>query len=422
MSVMELEQPRSLDYERELLSHLSDQTALETLVREGVSLSVLYAPLTKSAFQFAVTYFEESNKAPTLEVLKTEYPMIEWEPPSSEISWVIEKLNSRYKKNRVEETIIEAGEKLVENPDEALKLLRARVVEVDQVTSSEATIFKPGDHKQFLADLQEKILAGAFKGVSIGYPEVDKFTGGLKKGQAGYLMARPKMKKTFNWLKAFIQQGIDGERPFLSTLENSSDEIKLRLSAMLSGYPWDKIQRGDVEPGGYKMIERAWEQFNADSDGYWIDQPIDDERTVPAIFARAQKLGATSVLISQFRYIHGSKDFYRQEHEKYAEIAQQIKRYASSTGLPVYVECQFNRGGDSMQDLLDFDASKVGLTDMIPQSADVLYGLFQNYELYQSGMTEFGILLARDHDRAAWHIQNEFKTTTSFELVEGSQH
>ena len=69
-----------------------------------------------------------------------------------------------------------------------------------------------------------------------------------------------------------------------------------------------------------------------------------------------------------------------------------------------------------MEDLEDFDASKVGLTDMIPQSADVLYGLFENKDLRANNLTQFGILEARNHDKGAWTIYHELINKTEFKL------
>ena len=149
-----------------------------------------------------------------------------------------------------------------------------------------------------------------------------------------------------------------------------------------------------------------------------MGMPPIDERTVPNFLLTADKVGAESIFISQFKYIKGLRDFYRSEHEEHAEIAIDLKRAASRPGSerPIIIEAQFNRGGDSMEDLEDFDASKVGLTDMIPQSADVLYGLFENKDLRQQGLSQFGILDARNHDKGSWLIRAELKGKTKFSL------
>jgi hypothetical protein len=82
------------------------------------------------------------------------------------------------------------------------------------------------------------------------------------------------------------------------------------------------------------------------------------------------------------------------------------------------VEAQFNRGGDTMEELEDFTGSKVGLTDMIPQSADTLYGIFESKDLRANKQMEFGILEARNHGKASWYISTELDAKTEFKVVQ----
>ena len=102
----------------------------------------------------------------------------------------------------------------------------------------------------------------------------------------------------------------------------------------------------------------------------------------------------------------------------------ELKQAATRPGheRPIIVEAQFNRGGDSMEELEDFDASKVGLTDMIPQSADILFGIFENKDMRLNQISEYGILESRNTNKAAWFIETELITRTDISMQAGSQH
>ena len=217
-------------------------------------------------------------------------------------------------------------------------------------------------------------------------------------------------------LNSFIQQAKAGRRPYLFTLELTPDEIMLRISCMISGVSWNDAQKGQLMPADWKKINQGFAEF--DQYKFFLEMPPVDERTVPGLLLKADKVGAESIFISQFHYVKGLKDFYRAAHEESAEVAVDLKRAASRPGAerPIIIEAQFNRGGDSMEDLEDFDASKVGLTDMIPQSADVLYGLFENKDLRSNNLTQFGILEARNHDKGAWTIYSDLINKTEFKL------
>jgi hypothetical protein len=411
----------ALDVEQEFVNHLADKDSLEYILREGVSGELIIAPLHKSIYQFVQHHWTQTGKLPTLKVLAVEFPNYTFETPESTIQWTVDKLRERYQYGQVYELTLELG-KLVKDAPKAMDFLRDKVFEIERNSLSSAHVWKPGDHKLFLRDLQKRVLEGHFTGVSTGFDDIDKFTGGIKKGNSVYFLARPKRQKTFFVCNAFIRQAMLDQEPYLFTLENTEEEIMLRVSCMLSGYPWDKAQKGEFGPGDYKLLEKAWDRFAEHK--FWIEMPAVEERTIPALLAKIDKAQPGSVIISQFKYIQGLKDFYPNEHSMHAEIAVDLKRAATRPGkeLPFLIEAQFNRGGDSMEELADFDASKVGLTDMIPQSADTLYGLFQNKDMRTQNTTEFGILEARNHDKAAWYVESEFKARTEIRLVPASQH
>jgi hypothetical protein len=419
-----------IELEKEFVNHLQVQESLEYILQEGVTRDLLYNPRTKAVYQFVQHHFDTTAKVPTDKVLKHEFPNVDFETPETEISWLIDKLKRRYKQNKLENLTVKLAES-VEDPDKAMGLLREEFMDIEKNSLSSRNVFVPGDHTMFISDLQAKILQGHYKGASFGYKEIDDFTGGLRNGQIGYLLARPKCQKTFNMLQSFIENARVGRKPYLHTLEISKEEVELRLSCMLSGVSWDNAQKGALMPQDYKKFHQAWEQFNDECEAaagtpnaYWIEQPNLDERTVPSLIMKADKVGAEAVMISQFRYIDGLKDFYRSDHEKHAEIALSLKQACTRPGSerPFYVEAQFNRGGDSMEELEDFDAGKVGLTDMIPQSADILLGLFRSKDLRANQQTEFGIIQSRNTDQGAWYIKSEFRTGTKLELLSGSKH
>lgn len=411
----------ALDLEQEFLSHLADQTSVEFFLREGVSSELLINPLVKGVYHFVQHQFAESGKVPTEKVLSMEFPAASFGVTETTPNYLVDKLRERYQRNSVNKVLTEVAEVANHDPSLAMNKLRDKVFEIERNSLSQRHVWKPGDHKMFIHNLQQKIVAGMYKGVSIGFPDIDKFTGGVKAGNLAYILARMKRQKTFLSLNAFIAQVIADEAPYFQTLENTEEEIMLRISCMLSGVPWDAAQKGQLMSPDWKKIDKAWDDFSQHK--FWIEMPPLDERTVNHFVMKADKVGAGPLIISQFKYIRGTKDFYRPNEEP-AEVAVDLKRAAIRPGneRPIIVEAQFNRGGDSMEELEDFDGSKVGLTDMIPQAADTLYGIFQNKDMRANNTLEFGILEARNHGKAAWYIETQYINSTYIKLQPGSQH
>ncbi len=414
---MLVEEKIALDVEQEFINHLAELPSLEFILREGISTELLLSPRSKAVFEFVQSYFNASGKIPGPKVLQEEFPKVDFDEPETTAQYVIDKLRERYQRNEVNEMLHDVAKVSHTNPGEAMKRLREHSFTIEKNSLSQRHLWLPGDHKIFLRNLQQKVLNGAYVGASVGFAEIDTYTGGIKEGNLAYIMARPKRQKTFFLLNAFIAMARGNRNPYLATLENTEEEIMLRLSCMLSGVPWDTAQKGQLTSKEYKLIDKAWEDFNQYP--HAIEMPPMDERTVPALISKADKVGAEAIIISQFRYIKGLKDHYNNDHSENAEVAVDLKRAAVRPGAerPFLVEAQFNRGGDSMEDLEDFDSGKVGLTDMIPQSADTLYGLFQSKDLRANNTIEFGILEARNHGKASWNIQSELVTRTEHRMI-----
>ena len=419
MSVMSADPSVSLDIEQELINHLLITDDTEYIFRDGLSTDLIYTPQNKAAFNFVHHYYSETGKSPTYAVMQTEFPALELDDPQSSVQWVVEKLRERYQRNKVQDLAVKLAE-TSHQPTDAMKILSTEVHEIQKKSVSQKHIWRAGDSGLFLNMLADEIEEGFYQGLPTGFDQVDKFTGGLKPGYLAFLAARPKRMKTFFILKAFIEQKRAGHKPILFTLENTDKEIMLRISCLLSGYPWDLAQRGIINESGWKLLENAWREFDELGD-HFIAYPPTDERTVPAMMLHADHLEADSVIISQFNYVQPSNDYYykRPDHERWASIVDDLKLAATRPGneRPVYVEAQLNREGEKIEDFTEMGLGQLGLTDRIGQASDIVFALFQNKEMRDNHMVQFGIVEARNSDKHNWHIVTEYKTTTALEML-----
>lgn len=154
----------------------------------------------------------------------------------------------RYRKNELQDLTVELA-KLNNDPDSAMKFLQGEVFRIEKNSLSQQHTYTNKDYPIFIHTVQEKILQGAFSGASIGFKEIDAFTGGIKNGHVAYILARPKKKKSFFLLNSFIAQAKAGKKPYLFTLELTPEEVMLRIACMLSGISWNDAQKGSLMPG-----------------------------------------------------------------------------------------------------------------------------------------------------------------------------
>lgn len=416
-SPIQAEELAPLDLEQEFVNHLSISQDLIYVIREGVSSELLNRPNNRAVLGFATHYHGVNGIAPPREVLLTEFESLDFDDPVASVEWIVSKLRERYQRNKVQQLILSAG-KLTATPSEALAVLREGTSEIENSSISTQYVWGPGDHDYFIQRMQDKIIAGQYRGMSTGFKDIDDFTGGLKPGYLAGISARPKRQKTFFALQSFIAQAYQGNTPIFFTLENTEEEIWYRLACMVSGFPWDKMQRGEVMPGDWKMIVARMDEFDAVTK-YYIARPPVGERKVSSLLLQADKVDANSIIVSQFKYIEPSKDYYKAENEKWASVVLDLKLAATKSGSerPIYIETQLNREAQSMTEMQDADLAQLGLTDMWGQACDIMFCIFQNRDLRASGVSEFGIIEARNSDKHSWLIQSEFKETTELKIV-----
>lgn len=409
--------PGPLDIELELINHLVIKESVEFVIRDGVSTDILYTPKYKAIYVFVQGYYSETGQIPTPAVLQSEFK-IEISEPQSTINWVVDKLRERYQRNQIQDLALQLAD--LKDTASAMDTLVNKTIEIQKNSQSQRHIWAAGDSSLFLSNLQEKILQGHYQGLPLGFSAVDNFTGGLKPGYLAFIAARPKRMKTFFVLKAFIAQKLAGHRPVLFPLENTVEEVMLRISCLLSGYPWDLAMRGIIDTKGWNLLEKTWKEFDA-LGPHWIIRPPYEERTVGSLMLQADKLDADSVIISQFYNIEPSNTtFYnRPDHEKWGSIAIDLKDAATRPGKerPIYVEAQLNREGDSLEEFSDMSLSQLGLSDKIGQVSDIVFALYQSKELRDNQQIQFGIIEARNTDKSSWYIHSEFKTSTYLELL-----
>ena len=410
-----------LDIEQAFLDHLTNTESLKFIIRDGISEELLNSPNNKAVFGFAAWYFRENNEAPTPQVMAMEFPKLQLFLPEASVQWVVQKLRERYQRNKVQDLTRNLA-RLSDSPTEALEYLREQTVEIDRRSVSTKTIWTPDDIEEFIEGMKEKIIQGQYKGHSFGFKEIDDFTGGNKPGYLSGLAARPKRQKTFYACQSFIANVYRGIPSVFYALENTKEEIIMRISCMLSGVPWDSAQRGELMPNDWERIRRAWDDFNKSGNGY-IVRPDPGNRSVAELALMADKLEVENVVVSQFKYVEPMKDYYRSDHEKWGEIVVDLKLAATKSGVerPWYVETQLNREAQTMTEMQDADLAQLGLTDMWGQACDIMFCLFQNRDLRASGLTEFGIIEARNSDKSSWLIHSEFKETTELRLIDGGE-
>ncbi|MBM3877312.1 MAG: replicative DNA helicase [Verrucomicrobia bacterium] len=187
---------------------------------------------------------------------------------------------------------------------------------------------------------------GALRGLSTGFPDLDRITTGLQPGEMIVIAARPSMGKT-SLAMNIAENVVLGERPLpvgVFSLEMTAESLVLRILCSHARVNMRQMREGFMEEREFPRLTTAAGRlctaplFIDDTSGLSILQLRAKARRM------AQQYGVRLFVIDYLQLLHStaarSKENRQQE---IAEISSGIKALAKELRVPVIVLAQLNR-------------------------------------------------------------------------------
>lgn len=253
-------------------------------------------------------------------------------------------------------------------------------------------------------------------GLHLGWPTLDKMSGGLVKGDMTSMVGRPAKGKTWQMLYGCMSgwkaSGINpGQSRMFVSMEMGALPIQQRLAAMQTHVPMSKLKSGGLGTVSLNKLKKGLIEVQGyGSPFYVVDGNL--TATVEDIWVLARQLKPDAIFIDGAYLIKHPTE--RDRFRRVAENADLIKSELASLA-PVVCSWQFSRdaskkakkkGGDEQKVSID----DIGYTDAIGQVSSLVLGLFEedNVETLQSRRVE--ILKGRNgevgHFSTHWNFEN----------------
>jgi replicative DNA helicase len=239
-----------------------------------------------------------------------------------------------------------------------------------------------------LAELQDT------GGLTTGFATLDRMTSGFKNGDLILLAGRPSIGKSSLMLDFYLQAARIGGRPYLYSLEMTSDKIIQRLLKNLSrtGGNLYSVQNDYV-----KEAARLLSLYPA-----WIADKADPsvEKIAANILIQKEKRDIGIVFIDYIQLIEAKgKDRY----EQITGVSRFIKQVAVKANIPIVALCQLNRKCEERRDHRPY-LSDLRDSGSLEQDADLIiflhrddyYRLKENPQAEQDGRAQCIIAKNRD--------------------------
>lgn len=403
-----------MDIEKSLLSHIIDQSSFQKMWDQGVREFHFDDPLNQKIFEFSVEYWlrERMEKVPTKDVLLSEWSGFEFVETEESVVWLIDKLFEKYTRNKVEKVIRGSASSLVEedDPSGALSELYSGSWAIKQDLTPRVGRVNLGENilerrKRFE---ERALFKDNIRGIGWGLPEIDNYTNGLLKGELGVIAGFAKTGKSFALCKIAVEAHKAGEVPYLATLELDTDDFSDRIDSMNSGISYAKLQKGLLTPSEIKKLHESQEEMK-ERGPFFVEKPHIGERTVQYIVNRARQLGATIILIDQLSFME-PRETRKHIDKKSAvdEIIMDLKNEISVSDAPIpcYLAVQFNRASRGQRGERG-EMHHIGISSLIEQTADILYGLSRPKEYRMNNSLLLDIMGSRRSDVGSWLMKWE---------------
>ena len=258
-------------------------------------------------------------------------------------------------------------------------------------------------------------------GIGTGFKDLDRKTGGFRKGQFIVLAARPAMGKTSLALNiAFNNAMYHDKKIAIFTMEMGSDELLMRILSSASEVSMQNMLKGFGMTD--QKISRIVQVADALSEkGIYIDD--NGGNTMMDIRAKSRRLkaelGGLDMIIIDYLQLMNSGRRVESRQQEISEISRNLKILSKELELPIIALSQLNRGLESRDD------KKPRLSDLresgaIEQDADIVMFIYRdeyyNPESERKGISE--VIIGKNRHGETGSVDLVFlKEFTSFRSI-----
>jgi len=348
------------DAQKALIQLLVDAPSVSAILREGLDLELVPKAELRPVVEWAITYFRESGKAPTIPVIEDRWGDLlsdceidMEEDPEDAIEQVLTTLQESYaRKEAGRLTTAMAKEVGAARPEDRAEVFLRMAYEAVESASrliprTTVTDLRDGA-LDMLAEYDRIVETGnPIRGMTFGLDEIDEYTHGIWPGELCVVAAPPKSKKSWfaDWI-AYHEWRRERICP-LYTLENSIEMTIQRIACMACNVSISELMTGRLSDEDYEKITWWTNDVLGKSDvPLPILNPDTAGRTPAAVVAQAKAFGADSLVVDQLSHLESAVAT-RATHEEIWENTSALKDgiKIGRRRLPTLLIHQINREG-----------------------------------------------------------------------------
>jgi replicative DNA helicase len=363
--------PHALGPEKSLLSSMlqDPQEYIAVAIEEKLTADHFYLPAHSTLFGFLEKLFEDGQEVELVSLVQRLLDkglldrvggpaaltdLYTYAPSPGHFRHHLQHVKDKYVLRSIIQHSNEAIADAYDAPDEVASLLdkvEAKILAIREGSeNNKAPTIKDSVEEVFLQF--QKLVSGekGALGISTGFEELDRMSGGLKPGEMFVVAARPSMGKTSFMMNIVEHMCIDLEKPgMVFSCEMSALQLVQRLVFSRAKFALSQLSRGYTpNKGDLQRIQRSCHDI-ATAKLFIDDTP---GITINELRAKARrKKRDEDIQFIAIDYLQLMKSRTKQaensREREIAEISAGIKGLAKELHLPIIILAQLNRGPES---------------------------------------------------------------------------
>lgn len=405
-----------------LISSLLESGSVETFSKTEINEKVL-KPHELECYDYIKNFIYKHKALPQTGTLLQELGDIIL-PSAIEVpSYYANQVKERYISEQIKKGFTDVKPFLSKefmNVEKGIDILTSTLMDIHRVTNHNHMVdFK--DSKKFIEQAyKQKKIQGMDGTVLMGYPTVDRLSGGMVGGDLVSIVGRPAMGKTWSTLYMAHQAWYQQKKNVLYiTMEMPVLSIEQRLASMHTKHNLTQLKKAKLATKDHKDLLSQLQLLTEFEKSFWIAGGSMTS-TVEDVWKIAMQANPDFILVDG-AYLLSHPNPRLGKYERVGENARALKQtLAMDLDIPVVASWQFNRNASKkMEKSKDAKAGleDIGYTDEIGQLSSVVLGLMQEENIETILTRQVEIMKGRDGEVGTFNTLWDFYNMDFSELL-----
>jgi replicative DNA helicase len=325
----------------------------------------------RRVFEYVIRHHQQYGQMPLAVHIRRNWPEYRVLKVEHDLDYYVDEMKKQYLFEQMQLTLADMQEELEgRDPQAALRILQETVGTLSMIDSAMVDVDLSATYEQRLEDYEEfRENKGKLRGITTGFPSLDKATLGLQPKQFVVLVGLPKAGKSTMLLAMAIAAHTLGLKVLFIGFEMSNQEQGARYDSMVAKVDHLRLLSGEIGTKDIRDLERAGEA-RAGLDEFISSTDISAGATISAVAAKIDQYKPDVVFIDGLYLMDDENGEPKGSSQALTNISRGCKRMAQLKEVPIVGTTQVLHSKVSRS--MGIQASSVGYTSAFGQDCDLM--------------------------------------------------